>query len=299
MKYRVCPYCGAHLDYGERCDCYEEKERGRENNQADNLERDNVPAGDGGNVSVAVRKRGNYRSLKTCAIICLAFFLMPRSAAAQMKAILSDLDDGSYLNHLYSQMYENLERAEKEKEWAELQPCVRYEQTASEETVLETESTEENMVQVVETPSQENSGNQAAAQMATTPLYTVNGAMLDPAIQEYLYTRLCEAGIGWFFPISLCIAYQESNFDIHAVNKSNGIDKGLFQFRSTYWGEGDIFDPYNQINVFVGLMANRANNLGCTESEMVSRHNTSDYGSYNQAYVDVVMRWTGSLVQVR
>lgn len=21
MKYRICPYCGAHLDYGERCDC--------------------------------------------------------------------------------------------------------------------------------------------------------------------------------------------------------------------------------------------------------------------------------------
>lgn len=21
MKYKVCPYCGAHLDFGERCDC--------------------------------------------------------------------------------------------------------------------------------------------------------------------------------------------------------------------------------------------------------------------------------------
>lgn len=23
MKYRICPKCGAHLDYGEKCDCEE------------------------------------------------------------------------------------------------------------------------------------------------------------------------------------------------------------------------------------------------------------------------------------
>ncbi len=23
-KYEVCPYCGAHLDHGERCDCKKE-----------------------------------------------------------------------------------------------------------------------------------------------------------------------------------------------------------------------------------------------------------------------------------
>ena len=26
MKYRICPRCGAHLDYGERCDCEERRE---------------------------------------------------------------------------------------------------------------------------------------------------------------------------------------------------------------------------------------------------------------------------------
>lgn len=25
MGYRVCPYCGAHLDAGEKCDCREEE----------------------------------------------------------------------------------------------------------------------------------------------------------------------------------------------------------------------------------------------------------------------------------
>ena len=24
-QYKTCPYCGAHLDHGERCDCRDEK----------------------------------------------------------------------------------------------------------------------------------------------------------------------------------------------------------------------------------------------------------------------------------
>jgi len=27
MKYRICPHCGAHLDYGEKCDCEEKREQ--------------------------------------------------------------------------------------------------------------------------------------------------------------------------------------------------------------------------------------------------------------------------------
>jgi len=25
MKYNTCPYCGDHLDFGERCDCQQER----------------------------------------------------------------------------------------------------------------------------------------------------------------------------------------------------------------------------------------------------------------------------------
>ena len=24
MKYKICPYCGSNLDYGERCDCMDQ-----------------------------------------------------------------------------------------------------------------------------------------------------------------------------------------------------------------------------------------------------------------------------------
>ena len=27
--YRICPYCGDHLDQGEKCDCQEEEEQKR------------------------------------------------------------------------------------------------------------------------------------------------------------------------------------------------------------------------------------------------------------------------------
>ena len=140
-------------------------------------------------------------------------------------------------------------------------------------------------------------------QSSATPLYQINTpdgpCMMDIQIQEYLYQKLAEAGIPWFMPYAVLITYGESHFDPTVTNEKNGIDKGLFQFRSTYWGAGDIFNPYTQIEVFTGLMANRANNLGCTISDMISRHNVSDYGPYNQAYVDYIMSEAGNLVQVR
>ena len=63
MKYKVCPYCGANLDYGERCDCHEE-ERRRKSDQDNNLERDHVPSGHGCYVPVAIQQRSHSGSLK-------------------------------------------------------------------------------------------------------------------------------------------------------------------------------------------------------------------------------------------
>lgn len=117
------------------------------------------------------------------------------------------------------------------------------------------------------------------------------GVVLDQNIANYLYSKLCENNIGWFMPYAVCIAYQESRFNPNAQNK-NGLDKGLFQYRITYWEGGDIFNPYHQIDIFVSQMANRAK-LGLTVEEMISRHNMSDYGPYNQKYVDQVLQHLG------
>lgn len=129
-------------------------------------------------------------------------------------------------------------------------------------------------------------------------LYSVGEDTLNPDIQAYMYQRLADHGIEWFMPYAVMMAYQESQFDCTAVNQSNGIDCGLFQFRAPYYEGQDIFNPYEQIDIFTEQMANRANS-GRTVSEMISAHNVSDYGGYNQTYVDQVLSHSNNLREVK
>ena len=131
----------------------------------------------------------------------------------------------------------------------------------------------------------------------TVAVYSVNGETLNPDIQSYLYQRLADHGIEWFMPYAVMVAYQESHFDYMAVNQSNGIDCGLFQFRAPYYEGQDIFNPYDQIDIFTEQMANRAN-AGLDVYEMISRHNVSDYGTYNNEYVMQVMKHEANLREV-
>lgn len=158
-------------------------------------------------------------------------------------------------------------------------------ETVAEEVVEET-WIEEVVDEVVETEA--SSG---------IPIYAVNGEVLDRNVQKYLYEELAKYGIQWFMPYSIMIAYQESHFNFSVVNPVNGIDMGLFQYRVYYYPGGNIFDPYEQIRIFCQQMANRAN-AGCDVYTMISRHNTSDYCPYNQAYVNEVLQHQGALVQI-
>lgn len=140
----------------------------------------------------------------------------------------------------------------------------------------------------------------------TVSAYSIYGQVLREDIQGYLCEKMTAAGIGWFVPYALAIAYQESSFNVYAEN-ANGLDKGLFQYRLPYWGEStaeagragaDIFDPYAQIDVLTMQMARRAA-AGCDVYTMISRHNMSDYGPYNQVYVNQVIQHLGSLNKVK
>lgn len=132
----------------------------------------------------------------------------------------------------------------------------------------------------------------------TVAVYSVNGETLNPELQAYLYQRLSDYQLEWFMPYAIMIAYQESHFDQYDVS-DDGLDYGLLQFRKQFWdwSRGDIFDPYAQIDVFVELMANRAN-AGCDLYEMISRHMQSDYGSYNHDYVATVLSHEPNLKEV-
>lgn len=130
------------------------------------------------------------------------------------------------------------------------------------------------------------------------PCYAVDGCVLNPELQAYLYQRLADHNIEWFMPYAVLIAYQESRFDCTAVNSHNGIDCGLFQFRLPYYTGQDIFNPYEQIDIFCEQMANRAN-AGCDVYEMISRHNVSDWGAYNHEYVSTVLSHEMGLKEVQ
>ena len=169
-----------------------------------------------------------------------------------------------------------------------------YEQETGEEVTSErTESTERIDAECI--PVQQTEEVQMET---TTKTYAVGESILNPDLQSYLYQRLADHHIEWFMPYAIMMAYQESHFDCTAVNQSNLRDMGLFQFRINYYPGQDIFNPYEQIDIFVQQMANRAS-AGRTVSEMISAHNVSDYGGYNQAYVDQVLSHANNLREVK
>lgn len=175
------------------------------------------------------------------------------------------------------------ENPEQFKRWYE-----EYEQTAVEEaedTVSECET-------VREIPSTETETD-----CEPTIFYEIDGEQLNPDIQTYLYDSLSAHGIEWFMPYAVLICYQESHFNPYAENP-NGKDKGLFQYRKAYYTGHDIFNPYEQIDIFTQQMAHRAE-IGCDVYEMISRHNVSDYMPYNHEYVAQVMQHEPNLREVK
>lgn len=180
------------------------------------------------------------------------------------------------------------------------EPTVAAEPTV--EAVTETEvQTESAVIETTEYVAEETTVTATEVEYNGTPLYGIvepTGVnVLDENIQVFMYTELSKYGLERFMPYAIMIAYQESHFNPRAENP-NGIDKGLLQYRIQYYPGSDIFNPYEQITIFCQQMSNRAN-IGCSVYEMISRHNTSDYGTYNQKYVNQVMQHESSLVRIK
>ena len=127
------------------------------------------------------------------------------------------------------------------------------------------------------------------------PIYKVDGDVLDHDLQRFMYEELNSQGIGWWMEYAILTAYQESGFDIYDI--TNGVDMGLLQYRITYWEEraerygypdADIFNPYVQIYIYVRQTAERIRK-GFSVEEVISKHKQSDWGPYDQEYVNQVM----------
>ena len=128
------------------------------------------------------------------------------------------------------------------------------------------------------------------------PLYRINGDMIDADIQRKLYKYLSDAGIEYWYTGSLVQMYQESRGQQYAENP-NGLDKGLYQYRITYWNwnDGDIFDVDAQLQRYAKEMASRFN-AGLSVDEAISRHKTSDHVTVlDWEYIQQVKQWLNKI----
>lgn len=137
------------------------------------------------------------------------------------------------------------------------------------------------------------------------PLYTVDGYTIPDYLQDYLREELRAAGIEWFMPHAICQIYGESRGDIYAVNR-NGLDMGLLQYRVTFWPQTaakygvpgtDIFNAFAQIHVYARQQAERFNR-GESLDGVISLHYTSEYGAYDQSYVNYIRGYERTLREV-
>lgn len=127
---------------------------------------------------------------------------------------------------------------------------------------------------------------------AMPTLYKIAGQEIDASLQIKLYQHLQAAGIPWWYEGALCQMFQESHCQQYAVNQHNGLDMGLFQYRSTFWDwSSDIFDVDAQMSKYASEMSTRFN-MGLSMDEAISRHNTSDHvAAVNWEYVGQVKQW--------
>lgn len=137
--------------------------------------------------------------------------------------------------------------------------------------------------------------------------YRIAGDMIPEEIQTALHEALDAEGIGFWYEGALCQVFQESHGNPAAENP-NGLDKGLLQYRTTYWpataaayGEAgaDIFDWQAQLRVYARQTAARLN-AGLTADETISRHKTSDScPALDTAYIQQVRQWLGQMEEQR
>lgn len=135
---------------------------------------------------------------------------------------------------------------------------------------------------------------------AGPPLYRIAGQEIDASIQELLYQHLQANGIEYWYEGALCQMFQESHGQVYAENP-NGLDKGLYQFRISYWdwSTGDIFDVDAQLSRYASEMAARFN-AGLSVDEAISRHKTSDYcTAVDWLYVEHVRQWLPIMEAIR
>lgn len=151
----------------------------------------------------------------------------------------------------------------------------------------EPQSTEACETWVAETVAYETESQGTADTVGAAPVEECG----NTDIYGLLRRQLAAAGIEWWYPYAVAQMTQESHCNPYAENP-NGLDKGLFQYRVTYWQEPEsIFDANAQIRRYVREVQGRIFS-GLSIEEVISKHYTSDYVTeVNWEYVSHVLSW--------
>ncbi len=126
--------------------------------------------------------------------------------------------------------------------------------------------------------------------------YKVNGVLPPYEWQWYLYGKLADRGLEWWYPYAICQIYQESNWNQYSTN---GKDHGLCQFKGVYWDGwaqaagipgADIWDVYAQLTVYVWMMGNNLAAAGGNVGQALSLYYLG-YAGWSDEYVGHVTKW--------
>ena len=126
--------------------------------------------------------------------------------------------------------------------------------------------------------------------------YRVNGVTPPYEWEWYLYAKLADRGLEWFYPVAVAQIYQESNWNQWA---NNGRDRGLCQHKAIYWDSraaqagipgADIWDVHAQIHVYVWMMASYLQAAGGNVGRALSMYYLGTDG-WSDTYVGWVLKW--------
>lgn len=188
---------------------------------------------------------------------------------------------------------------EKWQETANFETGEAYEQETEQKVDIsaDNDGLETDVETVQETVADERVEVEAETQDQVDRIQRMTDFGIPAEIYDEMEARLKANNIEWWLPYMIAQCFQESMF---RVDVENGLDKGLLQYRITYWSaicvehgypaDTSIFDWRTQIAIYTMDTARRLNS-GLSIEETISRHKQSDFGQYDALYVSHVMRW--------
>lgn len=155
----------------------------------------------------------------------------------------------------------------------------------------------ETPTEIAETAPPETAPPQTAPQWQNDfRQYSVAGYTPPYEWQWYLYGKLEQFGIAWFYPYAICQIWQESRWN---PQSTNGVDHGLCQFKGIYWDGraanagipgADIWDPYAQLYVYSWMMSGYLAAAGGNVGRALSMYYLGA-NEWSDEYVNHVMAW--------